>query len=158
MRRVIAACLAACLWYAAPARAWDGDVVRVVDGDTVIVDLHNVRVRLYGIDSPEAGQDSGAAATDALRTMLRPGDVVDVAPKGGLSHGRMVGVVTRGGLVLNAEQVRRGHAWIDLKYCRSPLCEAWKKAEKAARKEGLGLWKNAAPVPPWVWRKNGRAP
>lgn len=157
MKPLFVVCLAACLWCAAPAHAWDGEVVRVVDGDTVIVDLHNVRVRLYGMDAPEAEQDGGAAATDALRAMLRPGDVVEVSPKGGLSHGRMVGLVTRDGVTLNAEQIRQGHAWVDLKYCKSPFCKAWKLAEQAARKAKLGLWHDAAPVPPWAWRKNGRA-
>lgn len=154
MKLIIAACLAASLWCAAPARAWDGEVVRVVDGDTVVVNLYGVRVRLYGIDSPEADQEGGDAATAALQAMLHPGDMVAVAPKGGLNHGRIVGLVTRGDLTLNAEQVRRGHAWVDLKYCRAPLCEAWKNAENAARKAKLGLWENDAPVAPWAWRKN----
>lgn len=44
-------------------------VARVVDGDTVDLTT-GCRVRLYGIDAPEAGTRCGAAATGLLRTML----------------------------------------------------------------------------------------
>lgn len=53
---------------------YNAKIVRVIDGDTVVADidlgfrtwLHGEHLRLYGIDAPERGSDSFAAATDAL--------------------------------------------------------------------------------------------
>jgi micrococcal nuclease len=44
--------------------AWSGKVVRVIDGDTITV-LHKSRgekIRLWGIDCPEEGQNFGTEA------------------------------------------------------------------------------------------------
>jgi len=44
--------------------AWSGKVVSVTDGDTIKV-LHDgkeKKIRLYGIDTPEKGQDFGQKA------------------------------------------------------------------------------------------------
>lgn len=52
-------------------------LLRVVDGDTVDLDVdlgftvrHKMRVRLYGIDAPERGQDGWALARDGLADIL----------------------------------------------------------------------------------------
>jgi micrococcal nuclease len=48
----------------ATAAAWSGKVVGVSDGDTITV-LHGggqERIRLWGIDCPEKGQDFGTRA------------------------------------------------------------------------------------------------
>ena len=50
--------------YSSLCWAWEGKVVRVMDGDTIIV-IHQgkrVRVRLYGIDTPESTQWYGQNA------------------------------------------------------------------------------------------------
>ena len=45
-------------------------------------------------------------------------------------------------------------AWAYTKYLTDP---AVAEAEKSARTENRGLWSDAAPVPPWEWRKAGKA-
>ena len=44
--------------------AWEGKVVEIADGDTITVlqDRKQVKIRLYGIDTPEKGQAFGKAA------------------------------------------------------------------------------------------------
>ena len=53
--------------YATPAT-----VIRVYDGDTLNLDVQGetVRIRLYGIDAPESGQDGNVAATRFLRRLV----------------------------------------------------------------------------------------
>ena len=53
-----------------PAWAWEGQVIRVTDGDTIVVineDREQVRIRLYGIDAPESDQAFGDEATEFVK-------------------------------------------------------------------------------------------
>lgn len=138
----------------APAGALKAIVVRVVDGDTVIVDMHDVPVRFYGIDAPEADQQGGEEARAFLQNQLKPGDKVDVEPKGSPSFGRIVGIVSHNGKVLNLEQVRHGNAWLWQNYCRAAFCREWQQAEHSAHEAGTGLWRMPQPIAPWEWRSN----
>jgi len=54
------------------------EIARVIDGDTVVahvdlgfdVWLHNERLRLFGVQAPEAGQPGASEATSALRDRI----------------------------------------------------------------------------------------
>ena len=50
----------------------------------------------------------------------------------------------------NAEQVRRGWAWVFVRYApkNSPLYAV----EREARLDRRGLWADDAPIAPWEWR------
>jgi endonuclease YncB( thermonuclease family) len=142
----------------APARS-DGvagritGTARVVDGDTLAVG--ETRVRLEGIDAPEAGQTCkrkwfgawpcGAAATAAL-TRLVEGRIVSCEPRGHDKYGRTLGVCYLNGRDLNAHMVREGYAWAFAKYSQSYVRE-----EAQARAEGLGIWQGEA-QPAWEYR------
>lgn len=140
------------------AWAWPGVVVRVLDGDTVIVAPAGVKdadisVRLYGIDAPELKQKGGKASRVELKALLRPGDAVEVVGINADRYHRSAALVTHEGRTVNLEMLRQGQAWLYTKYCKASFCRKWAKAEKKARKEGLGLWAEADPTPPWQWRK-----
>ena len=49
-----------------------GDVVRIVDGDTIVIEAEGARhkVRLAGIDAPERNQPWGEASTRELRRQV----------------------------------------------------------------------------------------
>jgi micrococcal nuclease len=90
-----------------------GKVVGVHDGDTITVlkDRTPVKVRLFGIDCPEIGQDFGSRAKLAT-SELAFGKVVTVEPRQKDRHARTVAdVVLPDGRILNHELVRRGLAW-----------------------------------------------
>ncbi|NIQ90840.1 MAG: nuclease, partial [Deltaproteobacteria bacterium] len=55
-----------------PVQGWSGKVIGVDAGDTITVlrDEQPVRVRLYGIDSPDEGQPFGAEAKQFTSTMV----------------------------------------------------------------------------------------
>ena len=93
-------------------------VVRVVDGDTIVVrrDGQEETVRLLNIDTPEtkhpnkAVQCLGPEATEALETLLRPGD--DVVLRYDLErtdkYGRTLAGVFEDEVLVNAEIARLG--------------------------------------------------
>lgn len=143
------------------AHAWDGVVVRVVDGDTLIVapkdakqpELLRISVRLYGIDAPELSQPGGKESKAALERLARQGAAVDIIPVEADRYDRAVGVVMFNGVSLNIEQIRNGQAWVYDKYCKARFCGDWQRIEQQARAVKFGLWREASPVPPWEWRK-----
>ena len=143
------------LFVAAPAVAGDfaGRVVRVHDGDTltVLVDQRQIRVRLVDIDAPELGQAFGRRSRDSLAGMCT-GVVVTIAEAGRDRYGRMLDRVTCRGADANAEQVRRGMAWVYVQYAprNSPLYQL----EQQARTNRAGLWHDARPIAPWEWRRH----
>lgn len=142
------------------AEALEGEVVGISDGDTITVltpQKHQVKVRLYGIDCPESKQAYGSRARQAASDMVfRRRVSVDVVDRD--RYGRTVGIVTApGGAVLNRELVASGMAWIYTAYCKRPVCDAWRGDEAKARAARRGLWADASPVPPWEFRRAGRA-
>ena len=53
----------------------------------------------------------------------------------------------------NAEQVRRGMAWV---YDRYVTDKSLYVAQEEANAERRGLWHDDKQVPPWEWRKDKR--
>ncbi|OOY03501.1 thermonuclease family protein [Thioclava sp. F28-4] len=121
---------------------------RVVDGDTLVV--QNTRVRLFGIDAPEAKQSCktaqgvrwacGRAATAELQRLAGQG--VRCSGDEEDRYGRLIAVCRAGGRDLNAEMVARGAAFAYRKYSRDYVSQ-----EERARRAGLGVWQGAAERP-----------
>ena len=135
-------------------------VLSVHDGDSLRLRRTNgedMAVRLYGVDCPELGQPHGDAARELTRRMV--GRSVIVRPTGGKSWRREVAVVLlHDGRSLQAALVEAGLAWVDDRFCRRPECDDWRQAQARARAARRGLWADAAPVPPWQWRRAKKAP
>ncbi len=136
----------------------EAKVVNIADGDTFTLlypDRRNVKVRLYGIDTPERGQEFGAAARKALGQLLE-GRFVWLEEKEKDRYGRTVAIAYRDdGLCINEEMLRTGYAWHYTQYDQNP---AWKALAIEAKKKKLGFWTDANPTPPWEWRKMKRKP
>jgi len=129
-------------------------VSTVFDGDTIVVVLggQEVTVRLIGVDTPETGRPDtpvqfyGPEASDFTRRALlgkqvrleleapgRPGGETD-------RYGRSLAyVITADGTNFNLELVRLGYGKVYAKY-PFQYQRDFEKAEKAARKAGLGVW------------------
>ncbi len=146
------------LAYTANAETITGLVVGIADGDTItLLDADKVqhKIRLFGIDAPEKKQPFGNRSKESL-TELAFDKTVAVETTKRDKYGRQVGKVLVDGRDMNMVQVERGMAWFYRQYQReqSPndrrLYEA---AEDAAKAEKRGLWRDADPMPPWVWRK-----
>lgn len=126
---------------------------RVVDGDTI--DIGGIRIRLEGIDAPEAGQTCSTAAgapwecgTEATRTMVQLTRGQDLAC---VSHsldtyGRVLATCYAGNTDIEAEMVRRGMAWAFVRYSQTYVAD-----EATARNAHVGIWQGAA-QPAWEYR------
>lgn len=132
-----------------------GTVTRVIDGDTIEVQLTSgpIRVRFNGIDTPERGQPWGPEATRALAALVMAKQV-DLEPFTQDRYERVVANVFVGSVNVNEALVMQGHAWAYRRYLTREnlaLCGA----EAAARRAKRGLWKlqPRQRAAPWDWRK-----
>lgn len=133
-----------------------GKVVKVLDGDTIKVVSVGVTmtVRLGGIDAPEVKQAYGAQARKVLSDMVLGRNVTVVGGKKD-KYGRTISVVLLDGRNVSQEMVSRGAAWWYKQY--APRDKVLSSLQDQARKDKIGLWADASPVPPWVFRKKGRS-
>jgi endonuclease YncB( thermonuclease family) len=138
-------------------------VVRIVDGDTIVVDRGRgkEKLRYIGIDTPESvkpdtpvefmakeATEANAALVDG-QTVLLETDVSDTD-----DYGRLLRYVwiedsqgPEGLLLVNLALVAHGFANAvtfppDVRYA-----DVFRQAERAARAQGLGLWGPATPAP-----------
>ncbi|NCC23392.1 MAG: nuclease [Alphaproteobacteria bacterium] len=139
------------------ADSLDGKVVRILDGDTVeVLDARKRthRVRLAGIDAPESKQPFGAKAKRALSSRVG-GKTLTVDWHKRDRYDRLVGKLMFDGADVNLALVRAGYAWWYREYAgeQSPSDRRlYEAAEKAARRDGVGLWSDPRPIAPWDWR------
>ena len=160
------AVLALCLLLAAVAPAWadtmSGIVIVVIDGDTVLfkpdspykTDAHGtasrafLKIRLANIDAPEKDQPYGEVATRALSALVLD-QRVEVTTVAVDAYGRTIAQIQLSNVQVNTELVRRGLAWASSYRRNAELKAVQRDAQQAAR----GLWREAEPMPPWVWRR-----
>ncbi len=156
---VILPVLGACAGSAGDGRApGDATVVRVIDGDTIVVRLAGTEetVRLIGIDTPETVKPDapvecyGPEASAHLETILPPGTSVRLARDNeARDHfGRLLVYLHRAGddLFVNLDLAQRGLARpldISPNSARAAQISA---AASQARAAGLGLWGACEPT------------
>ncbi len=126
-------------------------VERVVDGDTIVVDINGnrERVRLLGIDTPESvavnrpeqcfGRESAAYLTSLLPngtgvTLVRDSESRD--------QDRLLAYVVRSSdqLFVNLDLLERGYAGVMIYEPNSFHRELFEAAENDAFRAGTGLW------------------
>lgn len=164
MKHCLRVCLLVAVWaIALPALAdtLRGVVVVVIDGDTVLFKPDHygaqsrafLKIRLADIDAPEKDQAYGDMATRTLKALVlnQPVEINMVATD---AYGRKVAHLQMGALQINTEMVRLGLAWSFSRYRRNAEARA---AQNEARRALRGLWIDAAPTPPWVWRRAQKA-
>ena len=129
-----------------------GLVTGVADGDTfyVLIDGKSTRVRLAEVDAPEKSQPFGRKSEQSLRELVGKRNV-QLSWQGLDKYGRPVVRVAVAGVDVNAEQVRRGMAWVYRQYSNDG---ALIRLENDARTAKRGLWADSKPVAPWAWRHN----
>ena len=129
-------------------------VVRVKDGDSIVVMSagREVNVRIADMDAPELDQPYGGKAKDALVSLVG-GREVQLELVGGDVYRRIVANVFVGERDVAAELVGRGLAWVRRAYAPAARLIELEDDARAARR---GLWAQANPIPPWMWRKFGK--
>ena len=133
-----------------------GKVVAVTDGDTIKVLVNNatVKVRLEGIDAPEAMQSFGNQSKEALAKLVA-GKTVTIRKTGTDKYQRTLGYVMVDGVDANARLVQDGWAWHYKKYNSEQRYADLEDAAQAAKK---GLWADANPLQPWEFRARKSSP
>lgn len=131
----------------------------VIDGDTL--EIHGIRIRLWGIDAPESsplcrGEDSlqyrcGAQAANDLDAFIAR-HPVSCSPVSSDPYGRTVATCSVGGTDLGEWLVRKGLALDWRQYSKGRYDGAQRDAEHAGR----GIWKGSY-VEPWLYRACIRA-
>jgi endonuclease YncB( thermonuclease family) len=158
MRIFFLCSLVVCIVPVSVVYGWQGQVVKVLDGDSIRVKKGRkiVEIRLYGIDTPEWKQPFGNKAKKFTRAALR-GQTVVVKQRDVDRYGRVVALVWSSGKMVNRELVRNGYAWKYSRYChQQPLCSELGRLEAEARRRRLGLWRGKNPVSPWQWKRENK--
>ncbi len=136
-------------------------VVGISDGDTITVltkDKEQVRVRLAGIDAPESAQAFGERAKQKLSDLVF-GKTVTILFDKQDRYGRTLGKVLLGEGDMNMQMLLAGLAWHYKEYAsEQPEADRdmYGMAEAEARESRLGLWTDANPIAPSVWRRSKR--
>ena len=144
-------------------------VVKVVDGDTIDIDVadgeyEHTRIRLWGIDTPETKSSRygvmyyGPAATQLTSELALGEDVTVYLDEGNRTrgkYGRLLAYVRLSdGRVLNEVLVSEGYAYTDLRF-RHSLYNRYKQLEAVARSRSKGLWEGVTrkQLPEWLQKK-----
>ncbi len=146
--------------------AGEFNVVRVYDGDTIKATGHyfEIKIRLAGIDSPEAskgkrqpGQPFCQKAKKYLSCMVLY-ETVEIKRYGFDRYGRTWGVVYLDGKNINLEMIKAGLA--EFYREKSPKgfnIKPYIEAEEQARKTRCGMWvQEDKYMSPKEWRKKSK--
>ena len=138
-----------------------GNIVRIIDGDTMVVlDSNKVqyKIRLMGIDAPEKKQAYGKKSKENLSDLIA-GKFVVVEYDKLDRYQRIIGKIQLSGEDINLEQLSSGMAWHYKKYQgeQSQVDRIkYSEAEVDARNTKRGLWHDSEPISPWGYRKSKR--
>jgi endonuclease YncB( thermonuclease family) len=149
---ILVACLALpCGVYAEPnSKVIRAQVLQIVDGDSVTVSMNGelVRVRLAEIDAPEGDQPFAVESRQSLFDLCF-WTHAELSSLNKDHYGRTLAKVNCNRVDVNAEQVRRGLAWVKDQTVKDKTLYKLQDEARAAKR---GLWSRELPTPPWEWR------
>lgn len=130
-------------------------VIGISDGDTmeIFYKQNPIKIRLAHIDSPEkkGTQPFGNQAKIALSNLCF-GRMVTIQAEKYDRYRRLIAVVINDkNQNVNKQMLKLGMAWHYKKYSKD---NEYAKLETEARKNRVGLWRDNAPIAPWLWREH----
>lgn len=126
------------------------EVVRVVDGDTIVVNFNgiNEKVRLIGVDTPESvhpnetkNTEKGILISNYTKERLSGKSVeleFDIQERD--KYGRLLAYVYVDGYMYNKELLEKGYAKVATYPPNVKYVDDFTKLQEKARKEKVGLW------------------
>lgn len=136
-------------------RQLPGRIIRVVDGDTLILDVRGsqYRIELAGVDAPELNQPWGSTAANQLYSSLT-GVFVVINQAQPATDGSTMGTVIFKDRDIALDLLHGGLAWSTVGAVTLQPGDAhpYAVAQARARLARRGLWSEDNPVPPWEWR------
>lgn len=140
---------------AAAQPALEGAVIRIVDGDTIHVEVDGriEKVRYIGVNTPEVhhpqkGEEPGGRVAATVNRDLVAGRRVrlELDAQARDRHGRLLAYVWVAGTMVNAELVRRGFAQVMTVPPNVRHQSLFLKLQLEAREAGRGRWAETAPA------------
>ena len=127
------------------------DVVRIIDGDTLVISLEGDehRLRLIGIDAPETGECLSREAGIRLAELADGTVWIETDRQPYDRHGRLLAYLWAEGALVNERLAAEGLADARAYEPNTARQSALQTAEDAARRSRLGMWADgpAAPRP-----------
>ena len=138
-------------------------VIKVVDGDTIDIDIpdgeyNHTRIRLWGIDTPEKNHYFGLEASDFAKKLALGKQVAVYLDEGNRTrgyYGRLLAYVQLPDRrFLNEVLLTEGFAYADLRFKHS-FFNKYKQLEASARSGKKGLWEKVTreQLPEWLQEK-----
>lgn len=146
-------CLVTTILVAGPVMAGDtaitGKCVKVIDGDTLIIDCGKGKrtVEIEGVDAPELDQPWGKETRNFVKKMVG-GEKVEIVVVEGEGDS-VVARVTVNGIDMSEMLVSRGLAWVPEDADDTELRDLGAKAKEMP----CGLWTDPNPQAPWDFRE-----
>lgn len=129
-----------------------GKVTAVIDGNTIEITVSEKEkyiVLLHGIDSPDPGQKFAEEARLLVEKLLLNKNVT-ISIQGKDKTGNRLGDIRVEGVPdPKRELIRQGLAWTTDVDPNGEL----ESLKEHARSQGLGLWSEENPMPPWMYRR-----
>lgn len=136
----------------------EAEVTRVIDGDTIIVELNGTeeRVRLIGVDTPESVHpDSeknvpfGTVASDFTKDALLGNTItMEFDAQERDQYGRLLAYVYLDGKMFNKILLEEGMATVATYPPNVRYVDDFTALQKEAREAGVGLWDDSADQKP----------
>ena len=147
-----------CLSSPAFAYTIQGKVIYIYDGDTIKLKTENQyhRIRLASIDAPEKDQPYGIESTLLLRKLLQKNtvlaNIIDTD-----KYGRKIAYIQLENKDISSIMLANGAAWHYKAFDKtSAKYDLHYALEQQARINKRGLWAQANPIAPWIWRKRNQ--
>ncbi|GLT92900.1 hypothetical protein SLE2022_107120 [Rubroshorea leprosula] len=132
---------------------------KIIDSGYRVINIQNeeilarkYRIRLRGIDAPEMEMRYGNEAKEELAKLVQ-GKCLRVLVYGEDRYGRVVGDVYCNGIFVQEAMLKKGFAWHFKAFDQRQEFATW---EREAREKRVGLWADANPEEPWVWKRRNR--
>ena len=159
MKYFVCVALLTVLYCALPVKAntLRAIVVEVSDGKTIWVENtgRRIKVVLKAAESPEKDQPYADVARQHLAGFVLNHQVT--VEYTGLGEGALlIARVFCDDRDIGLQMIRDGVAWFDRSYeseLGAQVQRVYSDSEQAAQNEHRGIWQDAAPVPPWEWRR-----
>ena len=129
-------------------------VIRVIDGDTVVViteQKKKIRIRLIDIDAPELGQPFAKKSRQHLSSLIANKQVI-IQESGKDTFNRKLATIFYCEDNINELMVKKGYAWA-YRYNKIASNPEMVKFERQAKQKKLGLWQDKKPIEPWEYRQ-----
>ncbi len=132
-------------------------VIEVLEGDSFVAQTtgdnsQTMKIRIYGVDSPEEGQNFYTEAKQFLKEKIGDKEVdIEILTTDNLDY-RVCNVLTEDGENISEILIKEGYAWWDDENAKDAL--TLKKLCAEAIREKKGLWADTSPLSPRDYRKS----